>query len=99
MGRDSNRRSLGSCCFYSLREQESHLNVIARSLNNLPLLVNLIATKQSHIYDAFIKRLLRQQDHLFHRKVFYVPRNDVAVVRFALVGKAIFINRHCEELE
>jgi len=65
----------------------------------LIFLINLLATKQSHIHDAFTKRLLRQQDHLLKIKLPHVPRNDAAVVRFAMRGKAIFINRHCEELE
>ena len=64
----------------------------------LIFLINLIATKQSHIHDAITTRLLRQQDHLLKIKFSHVPRNDAAVVRFALAGKAIFINRHCEEL-
>jgi len=52
-------------------------------------LINLIATKQSHIHDAIAKRLLRQQDHLLKIKLPHVPRNDAAVVRFALAGIAI----------
>ena len=47
-------------------------------------LINLIAPKQSHIHDAIAKRLLRQQDHLLKIKLPHVPRNDAAVVRFAL---------------
>ena len=49
-------------------------------------LINLIATKQSHIHDAITKRLLRQQDHLLKIKLPHVPRNDAAVVRFVWVG-------------
>ena len=48
-------------------------------------LINLIATKQSHIHDAITRRLLRQQDHLLKIKFSHVPRNDAAVVGFALV--------------
>jgi hypothetical protein len=68
-----------------------------------------LATKQSHIHDAITKRLLRQQDHLLKIKFSHVPRNDAAVVRFALVEIAIGgvslirsnlpCNRHCEKLE
>jgi hypothetical protein len=43
-----------------------------------------LATKQSHIYDAFTTRLRRQQDHLLKIKFSHVPRNDAAVVTFAL---------------
>ena len=50
----------------------------------LIFLINLIATKQSHIHDAITKRLLRQQDHLLKIKFPHVPRNDAAVVRFVL---------------
>jgi hypothetical protein len=65
-----------------------------------------LATKQFHIHDAIAKRLLRQQDHLLKIKFSHMPRNDAAVVRFALAGIAIGVNwlmrsnppcnRHCE---
>ena len=72
-------------------------------------LINLIATKQSLSYGVVLtKRLLRQQDHLLKIKFPHVPRNDAAVVRFALAGIAIGgvllirsnlpCNRHCEKL-
>ena len=56
-----------------------------------------LATKQSLSYGVASYQEIASATKIiyFIEKFFYVPRNDVAVVRFALGGKAIFINRHC----
>jgi len=71
------------------REAISFTIVIARILNNLIYFINLIATKQSLSYRVASYQKIASATRSFIKiKLRHVPRNDAAVVRFALGGIA-----------